>query len=93
VRLRLRVKPGGRRTRLLGPYGGALKLEVQAPPDRGKANSAVLDLLAGVLEVRRSAVALVSGQTSQDKVVEIQGIEAEGVCRRLAGCGVPATCE
>jgi len=91
ARLRLRVKPGGRRDRLVGPYGGALKLEVQAPPDRGKANAAVIALLARLLDVPRSAVVLVGGTTSQDKIVEIQGIDAEALCKRLLGRGVRAS--
>ena len=46
VVLRLRVKPRSRRDRLIGAYGGALKIEVSAAPERGKANVAVKKLLA-----------------------------------------------
>ena len=54
-RLGLRVRPGGRKSRLTGVYGNRLKVEVSAPPERGKANEAVLRLVAEALGVRRGA--------------------------------------
>ena len=44
VRLRLRVKPGGRADRLIGAHDGALKVEVRAAAERGRANAAVINL-------------------------------------------------
>jgi uncharacterized protein (TIGR00251 family) len=88
VSLRLRVKPGARRTRLVGAHGGALKLEVAAPPERGKANAAVTRLLAGVLGVRRSDVVITGGETSQDKRVEVAGTTAVAVAAALRREGV-----
>ena len=69
VSFRVRVKPGARRDRLVGAYGGALKLEVSAAPERGKANSAVKKLLAKTLDVPQSAIEILSGETSQDKSI------------------------
>jgi len=89
--LRLRVKPGARRERLIGAHGGALKLEVAAPPERGKANGAVVALLARVLGVPRRDVAVVTGGTSQDKVVEVVGLDTAEVAERLQGAGVATT--
>ncbi len=89
VRMRIRVKPGGRRERLVGPHGGALKIEVSAAPEKGRANAAVLALLAGICGVSSSEVRLVSGQTSRDKLVEIDLAAAE-VVRRLGERDVPA---
>lgn len=71
TRLRLRVKPGARGAAVVGVHGGALKVAVQAPPDRGKANRAVVELLAEVLDLPLSAVAIVSGESSQDKVAVV----------------------
>ena len=71
TRLRLRVKPGARTTGLVGVHGGALKLAVSAAPEKGKANRAVVLLLAETLGVPTSAVTIASGTTSQDKVAEI----------------------
>ena len=90
VKLHLRVKPGGRADRLVGPHDGALKLEVRAAPDRGRANEAVIRLLAGVLGVGRSQVAVIAGTTGRDKVVSVSGLSAVDVARRLEAAGVPA---
>ena len=62
-------------------------MRVGAPPERGKANEAVLALLAEVLAVPRSSVALVSGGGSRDKIVELAGIEPDEIDRRLAVAG------
>lgn len=71
TRLRLRVKPGARKTAIVGIHGGALKIAVAAAPERGKANRAVVALLAKALGLPVSAVTIASGETSQDKVAEI----------------------
>ena len=56
TRLRLRVKAGAKKTAILGVHGGAIKLSVAAAPERGKANRAVVKLLAEVLGLPSSAV-------------------------------------
>ena len=62
-------------------------MRVGAPPERGKANDAVLALLADVLAIPRSSVALVSGGASRDKIVELAGIRPDEIDRRLALAG------
>jgi uncharacterized protein len=62
-------------------------VRVGAPPERGKANEAVLALLAEVLAVPRSSIALVSGGGSRDKIVELAGLEPDEIDRRLAVAG------
>jgi uncharacterized protein YggU (UPF0235/DUF167 family) len=62
-------------------------VRVGAPPERGKANEAVLALLADVLAVPRSSVTIVSGGGSRDKIVELAGIEPDEIDRRLAIAG------
>jgi len=71
TRLRLRVKPGARTSAIVGVHGGALKLSVTAPPDRGKANDAVVKLLAAVFGLPASAITITAGTASQDKIVTI----------------------
>lgn len=70
-RLRVRVAPGARRTRVVGRLGESWKLQVHAPPERGRANDEVTELLAHILGVPRSEVRVVAGQTSRSKVVEV----------------------
>jgi uncharacterized protein (TIGR00251 family) len=83
TRLRFRVSPGARRTELVGRHGDGWKVRVAAPPEGGKANEAVLDLLAERLELPRRALSIVSGRTAREKVVQMEGVDrAEGE-RRL----------
>ncbi len=84
TRLRLRVVPGARATRLVGRHGDRWKLQVPAPPERGAANDAVVRLVSELLAVPRSDVSLVSGHGSRDKIVELAGIDAAEADRRLA---------
>ena len=76
MRLRLKVVPKASRSRVAGCVGDRLKVQVTAPPERGKANAAVLELLADRLQLARSAVRLVAGETSPQKTVEIDLPEA-----------------
>ena len=66
------VQPGARRSAVVGEHGGRLKLAVPAPPLEGRANAAVIELLAQRLGLARRAVALVAGESSRDKRVRIQ---------------------
>ena len=58
-----------------------------APPERGRANDAVLALLAEALALPRASLAIVSGSGSRDKIVELTGIEPDELERRLATAG------
>jgi uncharacterized protein (TIGR00251 family) len=85
--VRLRVSPGAARAAVVGRHGEAWKVRVAAAPERGKANDAVLALLADTLSVPRASVTLVSGGGSRDKVVELAGIAPDEIERRLASAG------
>jgi uncharacterized protein (TIGR00251 family) len=84
TRLRLRVTPGARRSGIVGRYGEAWKVRVAAPPEDGRANAAVVRLLAETLELPRESVTLVSGHGTRDKVVELSGLEPGRIDERLA---------
>lgn len=58
TRFRLRVKPGARKTAIISVHGGALKLAVAAAPEKGKANTVVVRVLAQMLGVPASAVTI-----------------------------------
>jgi uncharacterized protein len=85
TRLRIRVSPGARRTEFVGRQGEAWKVRVAAPPERGRANDAVLKLLAERLRIAPAELTLVSGASARDKVVELRGLGAEEADRRLEG--------
>ncbi len=72
--LTLHVQPGAKRTEIAGSYGDALKIRLLAPPVDGKANAALLGFLAERLRISKSALRLVSGQSSRRKVIEIDEI-------------------
>ena len=67
----------------MGRHGSGWKARIAAPPERGKANRALEELLAAALGVRRDRVAVVAGLTARRKVVEVEGLEAPEVVRRL----------
>ena len=87
TRLRLRVAPGVARAAVVGRHGDGWKVRVAAAPERGRANEAVLELLAKTLSLPRGSVSLVAGSTSRDKIVELAGIPPEEIDRRLASAG------
>ena len=91
MRLELRVVPGTRRPGVVGRHGAAWKIRVAAPPEDGRANQAVLGLLAETLRLPRRAVSIVAGSGSRDKIVECEGLSAEEIEKRLeAAAGVGA---
>ena len=83
ARLQLRVSPGAARSGIVGRHGEGWKVRVAAPPEDGRANAAVVRLIADTVSVKRDAVSLVSGHGSKDKVVELSGIDLSRVERRL----------
>jgi uncharacterized protein (TIGR00251 family) len=82
--LRLRVVPGTTHPGVVGRLGDAWKVRVTAPPEAGRANEAVLTLLADALGVGRRDLSLVSGRTSRDKIVTLSGLTDAAADARLA---------
>jgi uncharacterized protein (TIGR00251 family) len=87
ARLRLRVVPGAAKAGVVGRYGEGWKVRVTAPPERGAANDAVVDLVADALDVRAGDIKLVSGHGSRDKILEVAGVQPADVEARLASAG------
>lgn len=83
TRVRLRVAPGSARSGVVGRHGEAWKVRVAAPPEGGRANDALVALLAEALDVPRHDVTLLSGHGARDKVVNLSGLGAEEIERRL----------
>ncbi len=82
--MRVRVLPGSATAGIVGRHGEAWKLRVRAVADRGRANEAVLELLAGALALPKRDLRLVAGHGARDKVVELAGLSADETDRRLA---------
>ena len=83
ARLAVRVAPRASRTALVGVMGegadAAVKVALQAPPVEGRANEALVEFMAEVLGVRRSDVAIVSGERGRNKTVVVRGRRAAEV--------------
>jgi len=80
----LHIQPGAKRTGFAGRYGEAMKIRLAAPPVDGKANKALLAYLADFCSVPKSAVELVSGQTSRAKRVRVTGMAEDDMARLRA---------
>jgi hypothetical protein len=90
VRLRVRLTPKARREGIDGLVQDAagawhLKASVTAPPEEGKANRALIALLARALKLPPSSIELLSGACSRTKVFSLAG-DPEGLVRRLNQC-------
>ncbi|HEV8459780.1 MAG TPA: DUF167 domain-containing protein [Gaiellaceae bacterium] len=84
TRLHLRVSPGSSANGIVGRHGTAWKVRVSAAPTDGKANAAVVELLADTLALSQRDVSIVSGHGSRDKTVALTGIDHDEMERRLA---------
>src|SRR5262245_46501460 len=82
--LPVRAQPGTRRAGIVGEQAGALKVAVAAPPQDGRANKALVELLRDRLGLKRSQVELFSGATSRDKRFLIRGLSKAELESRLA---------
>src|SRR5438046_1156580 len=83
TRVRLRVSPGAKSAHVVGRHGEAWKVRVAAPAEGGRANEAVVRLLAETLSLSRDAVTLVSGHGTRDKIVQLTGVDSAQIEQRL----------
>lgn len=84
VLMSVRAQPGARKNAVTGEHGGALKVAVTAPPEDGRANAALVELLRDWLGLKRSELELATGPTNRNKQVLIRGRSAEEVAALLA---------
>jgi len=83
VILPVRAQPGARRNEIRGEHEGALKVSVTQAAEKGKANKAIVALLAKTLSLRKSQIELVSGETSHHKRFLVRGMTPEQLQERL----------
>jgi len=81
--LSVKVVPGSSRDRVMGRYGQGLKVQVAAPAEKGKANEAVVRLLAEFLGVKPQAIELVRGATNARKQFRIGGLDQATLVAKL----------
>jgi uncharacterized protein len=80
----VRAQPGAKKDAVLGERAGALRVAVSAAPEKGKANGAIVDVLAESLGCKRSQIALICGETSRDKRFLIEGISPDDLRAKIA---------
>jgi len=83
VVLPVRVQPRASRNAICGEHNGAVKISLTTPPVEGKANAACIAFLAEKLDLSRSAIELVTGETGRNKLVRVRGLAPEELLRRL----------
>jgi uncharacterized protein (TIGR00251 family) len=82
--LPVRAQPRSRRNGILGEHAGSLKVAVTAPPDQGRANQALLEVLQEAFDLKRSQVTLLSGATSREKKFLIRDLSKQELQQKLA---------
>ncbi len=82
--LPVKAKPAARSNGFSGVFNGCLKVSVTTAPEKGKANKAIIKLLAKSLEVAPKVILLVSGETASEKRFLIQELSVEQVRQRIA---------
>ena len=81
--LPVRAHAGARTSAIRGVQGGALRVSVTQAPEKGKANKAIVAVLAKQLGLRKSQVELLSGPTSPRKKFLIRGCSKDDLQQRL----------
>jgi hypothetical protein len=84
-KVEIEVQPGSRRSGVVGydEWRGRFRVAVRAPPEKGKANEEVVEVIAAALGVPPSAVSVVRGHTSRRKTVEVRDLTDGEIVRRL----------
>ncbi len=88
VTIALRVQPRAKRNAVGGEQGGALKVAVTAPPEDGRANEAVVELLRSEFHFSRSQLAILSGHTNRNKVLLVRGVSPSQLSALLEAKGL-----
>ena len=86
-RIQVRVQPSARRSQIVGFQDDWLRVRVTAPPERGRANGAMVELFAGAFGVPKRDITLLRGAASREKLVAIEGLTLGDVHRRLEAPG------
>ncbi len=89
ARFVVKAKPRARRVGIGGLWNGSVRVLVREPAEGGRANAAVLAVLADALGVRVASLRLVAGAASSRKVVEAEGLSVAALRRRLAEALAP----
>lgn len=82
-RIRIRAVPNAKKTEITEMFGDAVKVRIQAVPEDGRANKELIMYFAKILDLPKKNVSLVSGESSRDKVLEIEAYTFEDVFAKI----------
>jgi uncharacterized protein (TIGR00251 family) len=85
LRFEVHAKPRAKKSRIVGIRGDVVEVALAAPPVDGAANEELVRVLAEALGVPKRQVALVRGESSRSKLVEVSGLSASELVARLGG--------
>jgi len=83
TRISVKVQPNAGRNEILGVSNGIWRIKIAAPPDKGKANKELIELLSERLNIKKDNLYLLRGQISHNKIIGINGLTQEDVIKRL----------
>ena len=83
AKIRLKVVPGARASQIVGPLGDRLKVRVAAPPEDGRANATVVELLARTLGLRTDHIDITAGKTNPEKEATVRSLTARLIQERI----------
>jgi uncharacterized protein (TIGR00251 family) len=83
TRLGVKVTPNAGRNEISGLKDGVLQVKINAPPEKGKANKELVAFIAEKAGISKTAISIIKGMTSRNKVILIQGISNEELISRL----------
>jgi uncharacterized protein len=82
--LQVKVHPSASRNEITGFTGEVLQVKIAAPPEKGKANKELTDFLSQVLDVKKSSISIVKGETGRNKLIAIEDLNPEEILKRLS---------
>jgi len=88
VTFSVKIHPRAKKNAVTGELDDALKVSLTAPPTEGRANQPCIEFFANLLKVPRSSVTIASGRTSRRKMIQVAGLAAEEVGKRI-GMSMP----
>lgn len=82
-KISIKAQPNAGRNEVVGLVNGVWKIKIAAPPDKGKANKELVEFLSEVLEIKKDGINILRGQTSHNKVVEIEGLDEKTLAAKM----------
>lgn len=79
-----RIVPGSSRTSPAGVLDGMVKIKISVPPEKGKANQALIEFLAKKIGVKKKDISIIAGLTSKVKRIKIEGVGPEVLRKKLS---------